>query len=150
MLFCLNRKMPRLLTHPPALPPLSSIAPADRPPPNTSLPLTQPRYTIIRSFVFHSTLYPGYAHRRTIGFVEGVSKDDSLEIDERGGGRTWEAEVVEESLHEELKPTATSERMSRIEERKRELRAEKKRGNGWKDKRPDWEAPDQLDAGYSG
>lgn len=65
---------------------------AQRPPPNcpgTRLP--QPRYTLLRSFRFHPDMYPGYAHRRTIGWKEGKSKSDNEEIVGRQGeARTWE------------------------------------------------------------
>lgn len=51
---------------------------------------SQPRYIQVRSFAFHPSAYPGYEHRRTIGFVKG-DNDDIL----RGNGglgvcRTWE------------------------------------------------------------
>lgn len=69
-----------LLTSPPyslwALPSL-----AKRPPPlcpGTRLP--QPRWRVCRSFEFHPGAYPGYEHRRTIGWKEGVSKGGNEEI----------------------------------------------------------------------
>ncbi|EGF76846.1 hypothetical protein BATDEDRAFT_5132, partial [Batrachochytrium dendrobatidis JAM81] len=34
----------------------------------------------LRSFVFHPEAFPGYSHRRTIGFSEGLSTDDNSEI----------------------------------------------------------------------
>lgn len=40
-------------------------------------------------------------------------------------------------------------RGERLERRKKELREEKKKGNGWKDKRPEWEAPKGGDEGWS-
>jgi hypothetical protein len=33
-----------------------------------------------RSWKFHPDLYPGYAHRRTLGFKEGTSVADNSEI----------------------------------------------------------------------
>jgi 25S rRNA (uracil2634-N3)-methyltransferase len=36
-------------------------------------------YATLKSFKFEPKDYPGYAHRRTIGYKEGVSKDDSIE-----------------------------------------------------------------------
>jgi len=39
----------------------------------------QPEYVIVRSGVFDATLYPGYAHRRTIGYKAGTSFDDSVD-----------------------------------------------------------------------
>jgi hypothetical protein len=143
------RDLPHLFTKPSPPPPLSSLPPDQRPPPNTLLPPTQPRYRIIRSFAFHSVLYPGYSHRRTIGFKDGLSKGANEEIEERGGGRTWEAEVVDASLFPEAGDVDEEGRTKeqRIEERRRELRAEKKKGNGWKDKRPAWSAP-QEDGGW--
>ena len=65
---------------------------ATKPPPTcpgTRLP--QPKYTLLRSFEFRPEVYEGYAHRRTIGFKEGVSRDDNKEITGRQGkARTWE------------------------------------------------------------
>ena len=43
-------------------------------------------YATLKSFVFNPKDYPGYAHRRTIGYKEGVSKDDSQECK---NCRTW-------------------------------------------------------------
>jgi 25S rRNA (uracil2634-N3)-methyltransferase len=40
----------------------------------------QPTYTVARSFVFQPSLYPGYAHRRTIGWKEGLSTDRCEDI----------------------------------------------------------------------
>jgi len=66
--------VPRLATRPPKL-----------------LNVTPPRYRICRSFAFDPALYPGYEHRRTLGFKEGLSKSGNEEI-MRGkeGCRTWE------------------------------------------------------------
>jgi 25S rRNA (uracil2634-N3)-methyltransferase len=65
---------------------------AIRPPhvcPGTKLP--QPKYKLIRSFRFDPATYPGYAHRRTLGFKEGVSKSGNEEIlGRKGEARTWE------------------------------------------------------------
>ncbi|KAK4689394.1 25S rRNA (uracil2634-N3)-methyltransferase, partial [Tremellales sp. Uapishka_1] len=69
--------LPHLATKPPAVTP-GTI-------------LLQPRYRLLRSFEFHPDKYKGYAHRRTIGFQEGVSKADNEEIIGRKGiARTWE------------------------------------------------------------
>jgi hypothetical protein len=80
-----------LLSQPPythwALPKL-----ATKPPPlcpGTRLP--QPRYTLLRSFKFYPEVYEGYAHRRTIGWKEGLSKSRNEEIvGRKGEARTWE------------------------------------------------------------
>lgn len=144
------------MTRPKPLPPLHMIPPSQRPPPNTTLPATQPQYRVLRSFAFHPTLYPGYSHRRTIGFKEGLSKGSNEEIEERGGGRTWEAEVVEESLHRKApggEDEEMKERKERVEKRREELREEKdkkksRRGNGYKDHRPAWKAPGHGDMGW--
>ncbi|ODN94796.1 hypothetical protein L198_04941 [Cryptococcus wingfieldii CBS 7118] len=65
---------------------------AARPPsvcPGTNLP--QPRYTLLRSFEFKPAAYQGYAHRRTIGWKEGLSKGENEEIMGRKGvPRTYE------------------------------------------------------------
>lgn len=65
---------------------------AIRPPhlcPGTKLP--QPKYKLLRSFRFNPETYPGYAHRRTLGFKEGVSKSGNEEIlGRKGEARTWE------------------------------------------------------------
>ncbi|KAL7418110.1 hypothetical protein BDY24DRAFT_10148 [Mrakia frigida] len=142
--------LPHLFTRPPPPPPASFVAPALRPSlTKTTLPPTQPKYQILRSFAFHPNLYPGYAHRRTIGFKDGVSKSANEEIEERGGGRTWEAEVLDASLEEEVDEEGTETRTERIERRKKELREEKKKGgNGWKDKRPEFTAP-RADKGWN-
>jgi hypothetical protein len=147
-----------LLKKPPALPPLTPL-----PPKKSTLPPTQPRYRLLRSFAFHSALYPLYTHRRTIGFKTGISAPSNEEIEERGGGRTWEAEVIDGSmvLAEEGEGGEGAEgvggvvgvkelerrKRERREERKRELAIEKRRGNGWKDKRPEWKEP-VGDMGY--
>jgi len=56
------------------------MAPALLPHPLSRLPpSTQPRFSVVRSEVFDASLYPGYAHRRTIGHQAGISTDDSLE-----------------------------------------------------------------------
>lgn len=58
----------------------------------------QPRYTLKRSFEFVPAVWPGYAHRRTIGWREGLSKDDNEEIVGRiGKARTWEFVLREEA-----------------------------------------------------
>ena len=69
--------VPKLATRPPSLLPGTS--------------LSQPRYTLLRSFEFRPDLWPGYEHRRTLGFKEGLSKGDNEEIKGRKGrARTWE------------------------------------------------------------
>jgi 25S rRNA (uracil2634-N3)-methyltransferase len=40
----------------------------------------QPTYIVARSFVFQPSLYPGYAHRRTIGWKEGISTDGCEDV----------------------------------------------------------------------
>ncbi|KAK8870116.1 hypothetical protein IAR55_000686 [Kwoniella newhampshirensis] len=73
----------RLATHPPPLCP------------GTQLP--QPRYSLLRSFEFRPEVYEGYAHRRTIGFKEGLSKSENEEImGRKGKARTWEFVRAEE------------------------------------------------------
>jgi 25S rRNA (uracil2634-N3)-methyltransferase len=61
----------------------------------------QPRYRLLRSFAFDPTMWPGYEHRRTLGFKEGVSKAANLELMQGGGlegetaiglCKTWEFE----------------------------------------------------------
>lgn len=68
---------------------------ANRPPP--TCPGTrdpQPRYRVLRSFDFVPDAWPGYAHRRTIGWREGLSKAHNEEITGRQGrARTWEMAV---------------------------------------------------------
>lgn len=60
---------------------------ATRPPKSSS----NPRYRLLRSFAFHPDLYPGYSHRRTIGWREGKSKSENEELLSGSGGlRTWE------------------------------------------------------------
>ncbi|CAK9783314.1 hypothetical protein CC85DRAFT_282051 [Cutaneotrichosporon oleaginosum] len=65
---------------------------ANRPPP--MCPGTrdaQPRFRVLRSFDFVPAAWPGYAHRRTIGWREGLSKANNEEITGRQGrARTWE------------------------------------------------------------
>lgn len=57
--------------------------------------MKQPKYRSVRSFKFDPSLYPGYAHRRTLGFKEGVSKKLNEEIlGRKGEARTWEFELV--------------------------------------------------------
>jgi 25S rRNA (uracil2634-N3)-methyltransferase len=55
----------------------------------------QPRYRLLRSFTFDPALYLGYAHRRTIGFKEGVSKEGNEEILRGEGCKTWEFAIRE-------------------------------------------------------
>ncbi|KAL7418692.1 hypothetical protein Q5752_006375 [Cryptotrichosporon argae] len=51
----------------------------------------QPRYRLLRSFEFVPAAWNGYAHRRTIGWREGLSKRDNEEIVGRiGRARTYE------------------------------------------------------------
>lgn len=51
----------------------------------------QPRYRLIRSFEFVPDAWPGYAHRRTIGWREGLSKKHNEEIlGRQGKAKTWE------------------------------------------------------------
>ncbi|BEI82733.1 hypothetical protein CcaverHIS002_0306010 [Cutaneotrichosporon cavernicola] len=68
---------------------------ANRPPP--TCPGTrdpQPRFRVLRSFDFVPAAWPGYAHRRTIGWREGLSKANNEEITGRQGrARTWEMAV---------------------------------------------------------
>lgn len=52
----------------------------------------QPRYRLLRSFAFDPAMWPGYEHRRTLGFKEGVSKTANLEL-MQGGGQDGEAAV---------------------------------------------------------
>ena len=69
--------LPRLGTRPPPLCP------------GTNLP--QPKYELLRSFVFDPAIWAGYEHRRTLGFKEGVSKGWNEEIlGRKGEARTWE------------------------------------------------------------
>ena len=71
----------QLATRPPAS--IPNARAADRGP--------QPRYALLRSFQFVPEAYPGYAHRRTLGFKEGLSKSANEEIRGRKGvPRTWE------------------------------------------------------------
>lgn len=61
---------------------------AKRPPPSST---PQPRYKLHRSFAFHPDAYPGYAHRRTKGFKEGLSTSNNEDVllsarERRGGG----------------------------------------------------------------
>ncbi|OXG76106.1 hypothetical protein C348_05257 [Cryptococcus neoformans Gb118] len=65
---------------------------AARPPPICpGTNLTQPRYTLLRSFEFRPEIYEGYAHRRTIGWKEGLSKSENEEIlGRKGMPRTYE------------------------------------------------------------
>lgn len=42
-------------------------------------PDTQPTYVVVRSGAFDASIYPGYAHRRTIGYKSGTSFDDSVD-----------------------------------------------------------------------
>lgn len=44
----------------------------------------QPRYRLLRSFPFDPAAWPGYEHRRTLGFKEGVSKVANQELLKRG------------------------------------------------------------------
>jgi 25S rRNA (uracil2634-N3)-methyltransferase len=79
--------LPKLATKPPPPPPSHSATQTEKP---------QPKYKLIRSFEFRPEVYPGYAHRRTIGFKEGLSKGDNEEIKGRkGAARTWEFVGVE-------------------------------------------------------
>ncbi|KAM0751670.1 hypothetical protein T439DRAFT_347464 [Meredithblackwellia eburnea MCA 4105] len=100
--------LPQLATKGPLLAP--SILPRPLP------PVPQPTYRIIRSWEFDPLDYPGYEHRRTIGFKEGVSEGGNedlkfsarergvrkfggkvgrTEVKEKAGGmRTWELELV--------------------------------------------------------
>ncbi|GMK56331.1 hypothetical protein CspeluHIS016_0301710 [Cutaneotrichosporon spelunceum] len=70
---------------------------ANRPPP--TCPGTreaQPRFRVLRSFDFVPAAWPGYAHRRTIGWREGLSKANNEEITGRHGrARTWEMAVYD-------------------------------------------------------
>ena len=65
---------------------------AKKPPMNPTNPhAVQPRYTQIRSFTFDPAAYPGYEHRRTIGFVKGGNEDILRSgVDGNGKCRTWE------------------------------------------------------------
>lgn len=44
----------------------------------------QPRYRLLRSFPFDPAAWPGYEHRRTLGFKEGVSKVANQELLKKG------------------------------------------------------------------
>ncbi|WWD15590.1 hypothetical protein CI109_100012 [Kwoniella shandongensis] len=89
----------RLATHPPPLCP------------GTQLP--QPKYSLLRSFEFRPEVYEGYAHRRTIGFKEGLSKGDNEEIlGRKGKARTWEFVRAEEKEEEEGENYETGKRDS--------------------------------------
>lgn len=55
--------------------------------------LSQPQFTIVRSFEFDKALWPGYEHRRTVGYKLGRS---SLLDREHGGARTWELALAPE------------------------------------------------------
>ncbi|TXT15917.1 hypothetical protein VHUM_00420 [Vanrija humicola] len=64
---------------------------ATKPPPSQSDSVPQRRYRLLRSFEFVPSAWPGYAHRRTIGWREGLSKANNEEIVGRvGKARTWE------------------------------------------------------------
>lgn len=54
---------------------------------------SQPRYSVVRSFDFEASLWPGYEHRRTIGHKEGKS---SLLDREHAKARTWELALAPE------------------------------------------------------
>ncbi|GAA97316.1 uncharacterized protein L969DRAFT_87250 [Mixia osmundae IAM 14324] len=73
----------------------------------------QPAYATVRSFAFQPSLYPGYAHRRTIGFQKGISTlnsedvflpskyrkqddraDDARDRSKQNDVRTWEFALV--------------------------------------------------------
>lgn len=68
---------------------------ANRPPPTCpGTQEAQPRFRVLRSFDFVPAAWPGYAHRRTIGWREGLSKANNEEITGRQGrARTWELAV---------------------------------------------------------
>lgn len=64
---------------------------AKRPPPNLESP--QPSYVQLRSYRFYPEAYPGYEHRRTIGYVKGDDKEKEARFGVGGTGgicRTWE------------------------------------------------------------
>jgi len=65
---------------------------ATRPPPLCpGTKVAQPKYRLLRSFEFVPAAYPGYAHRRTIGWREGKSFANNEEIvGRKGRARTWE------------------------------------------------------------
>lgn len=51
------------------------------------------RYVLWRSFVFDPDAWPGYSHRRTIGWIEGKSTGNNEDLRRGGNGgecRTWE------------------------------------------------------------
>ncbi|KAJ9121026.1 hypothetical protein QFC24_005007 [Naganishia onofrii] len=89
-----------LATRPPVLTPQQHHVPTGT---------VQPRYRLLRSFKFDPAFWPGYEHRRTLGFKEGVSKEGNVELREFGGEgagagagaggklRTWEFAVKEET-----------------------------------------------------
>ncbi|KAG8996718.1 hypothetical protein FRB94_011551 [Tulasnella sp. JGI-2019a] len=61
---------------------------AKRPPPNPENP--QPSYVQLRSYRFYPEAYPGYEHRRTIGYVKD-DKEAKFGVGGTGGiCRTWE------------------------------------------------------------
>jgi len=79
--------LPKLATKPPPPPPSHSLTQREK---------SQPRYKLLRSFEFRPEVYEGYAHRRTLGFKEGLSKGENEEIKGRkGSARTWEFVGVE-------------------------------------------------------
>lgn len=74
------------------------------------------RYALWRSFVFDPAAWPGYEHRRTVGWVPGLSTGDNEDLLKSAGGsvahgvkaskagagecRTWEF-GTESSVHDE-------------------------------------------------
>lgn len=68
---------------------------ATKPPPSAQI--KQPRYRLLRSFEFVPAAYPGYAHRRTLGWREGKSLANNEEIlGRKGRTKTYEFALREE------------------------------------------------------
>lgn len=79
------------------------IAPSILPRPHP--PGIQPTYLVVRSFEFSTADYPGYEHRRTIGFKEGVSSaaNDDLTMSARQRGEKRREEKEEKDREEKEK-----------------------------------------------
>ena len=91
--------LPKLATKPPPTTPTETYLPSAPASKGKSKPKAhghgvikaQPRYILLRSFAFEPELWDGYAHRRTIGFKEGLSMAQNEEIvGRKGRARTWE------------------------------------------------------------
>ncbi|KAJ1497202.1 hypothetical protein HMI54_013816, partial [Coelomomyces lativittatus] len=64
-------------------------------------------FRVITSFAFDPDIYPGYEHRRTLGYVEGISKDANEEI--KGKARTYLFMTLEK-YQEHVQETNTLQR----------------------------------------